>query len=34
MLSTFIPGLEDLVEDGAAPAPAQPETISTVDVEL
>jgi len=34
MLSTFIPGLEDLVEDGAAPAPAQPETISTVDAEI
>jgi len=34
MLSTFIPGLEDLVEDGAAPAPTQPETISTVDAEL
>jgi hypothetical protein len=34
MLSTFIPGLEDLVDDGAAPAPTQPETISTVDAEL
>ena len=33
MLSTFIPGLEDLVDE-AAPAPAQPETISTVDAEL
>jgi hypothetical protein len=33
MLSTFIPGLEDLVDE-AAPAPTQPETISTVDAEL
>ena len=33
MLSTFIPGLEDLVDE-TAPAPAQPETISTVDAEL
>ena len=33
MLSTFIPGLEDLVDE-AAPAPVQPETISTVDAEI